>query len=81
MNGKMSLMKIFRAAVSMTFEPDENGYLEWEYAYGLDAEALKEEGYEPRTEEQMKRFFADELWEYIITNMEYDAIYVDEVTE
>ena len=70
-------MATYRAFIEMTFEPDENGYLEWEYAYDHDAEALKEEGYEPRTEEQMKRFFADELWEYLTSNLDYHAIYVE----
>ena len=74
-------MPKYRAYVEMEFEPDENGFLEWEDGYGLTPEELAEEEITPRTEEQMKRFFADELWEYIITNMEYDAIYVDEVTE
>lgn len=74
-------MATYRAFIEMNFEPDENGYLEWEYAYDMDAEALKEEGYEPRTEEQMKRFFADELWEYITQNAEYDAITVEAVEE
>ena len=74
-------MATYRAFIEMNFEPDENGYLEWEYAYDMDAEALKEEGYEPRTEEQMKRFFADELWEYITQNAEYDAITVERVEE
>ena len=74
-------MPKYRAYIQMTFEPDENGYLEWEYAYDMDADALKEEGYEPRTEEQMKRFFADELWEYLMNNIEYDAITVEQVTE
>ena len=70
-------MATYKAFVEMTFEPDENGFLEWEYAYDMDADALKEEGYEPRTEEQMKRFFADELWEYLTSNMDYSAIYVE----
>ena len=74
-------MAIYRAYVEMTFEPDENGYLEWEGGYDLDPEALKEEGYEPRTEDKMKRFFADELWEYILENMSYDSIYVDKVED
>jgi hypothetical protein len=74
-------MKTYRAFIDMTFEPDENGYLEWESEYGLTPEELKEEGYEPRTEEQIKRFFADELWEYLMNNLDYDAIYVEEVKE
>jgi hypothetical protein len=77
----MKMPKTYRAFVDMTFEPDENGYLEWEGGYDLDPEALAEEGYEPRTEEEMKRFFADELWEYLMNNLEYEAIYVEEVKE
>lgn len=72
-------MATYKAFIEMTFEPDENGFLEWEYAYDMDAEALKEEGYEPRTEEQMKRFFADELWEYLTSNMDYSAIDVERI--
>jgi hypothetical protein len=65
----------------MTFEPDENGYLDWEDEYGLTPEEMLEE-YEskPRTEEEIKEFFANELYEYILNNLEFDAIYVDEVT-
>lgn len=74
-------MATYRAFIEMTFEPDENGYLEWEYAYDLDAQGLEDEGYKPRTEEEMQRFFADELWEYIIQNAEYDAITVERVEE
>ena len=74
-------MANYRAFIEMNFEPDENGFLEWEYAYDMDADALKEEGYEPRTEEQMKRFFADELQEYLMNNIEYDAITVERVEE
>ena len=74
-------MRTYRAFIEMEFEPDEHGYLEWESEYGLTLEELKEEGYEPRTEDQMKRFFADELWEYLMNNLDYDAIYVEEVKE
>jgi hypothetical protein len=76
------MTKAYRAAISMTFEPDENGYLDWEDEYGLTPEEMLEE-YEskPRTEEEIKSFFAGELWEYILNNLEFDAIYVDEVIE
>ena len=75
------MTKAYRAALSMTFEPDENGYLDWEDEYGLTPEEMLEE-YEskPRTEEEIKEFFANELYEYILNNLEFDAIYVDEVT-
>ena len=48
----------------MTFEPDENGYLEWEDEYGPTPEEMLEEyDSKPRTHEEMERFFADELYE------------------
>ena len=73
-------MKTYRAYIEMTFEPDENGYLEWEDEYGLTPEEMLEE-YEskPRTEEQMKEFFAEELWEYILNNIKYSDVTVDAV--
>lgn len=52
-----------------------------ESEYGLTLEELKEEGYEPRTEDEMKRLFADELWEYLMNNIDYTAIDVEEVKE
>lgn len=62
-------MATYRAFIEMTFEPDENGYLEWEnYDPEFD---------EPRTEEQMKEFFAEELWEWFRNGIEFDAIYVE----
>jgi hypothetical protein len=64
-------MKTYRAYVEMEFEPDENGYLEWE---NYDPEEDT-----PRTEEQMKRFFADELWDYILQNIKYHDVQVDVV--
>ena len=73
-------MKTYKAFVEMTFEPDENGYLEWEDEYGLTAEEILEEyDAKPRTEEEIKRFFANELWDYLTQNLEYDAIGVQEV--
>jgi hypothetical protein len=74
-------MKTYRAFIEMEFEPDENGYLEWESEYGLTIEELKEEGYEPRTEDEMKAFFHNELWEYLTSNLDYHSIYVEEVKE
>ena len=75
------MTKAYRAAISMTFEPDENGYLDWEDEYGLTPEEMEEEHFtKPRTIEEMKEFFANELYEYILNNLEFDAIYVDEVT-
>ena len=73
-------MKTYRAYIEMTFEPDENGYLEWEDEYGLTPEEMLEE-YEskPRTEEQIKEFFAEELWEYILNNIKYSDVTVDAV--
>ena len=73
------MTKTYRAFVEMEFEPDEHGYLEWESEYGLTLEELKEEGYEPRTEEQMERFFRDELWDYILQNIKYHDVQVDAV--
>ena len=64
-------MATYRAFVEMEFEPDENGYLEWE---NYDPEEDT-----PRTEEQMKRFFADELWDYILQNIKYHDVQVDAV--
>jgi hypothetical protein len=74
-------MKTYRAYIEMTFEPNENGYLEWESNYDLTVEELAEEGEKPRTKEEMLRFFADELWEYLMENLSYDAITVEEVKE
>ena len=71
-------MTTYRAFIEMTFEPDENGYLEWESEYGLTPEEMLEDyGSKPRTEEEIKRFFADELWEYMTSNLDYHAIYVE----
>jgi hypothetical protein len=73
-------MKTYRAFIEMEFEPDENGYLEWEDEYGLTPEEMLEEhDSKPRTEDQIKRFFADELWEYLLTNLDYHAIDVEEL--
>ena len=72
-------MATYRAYVEMEFEPDENGFLEWEDGYGLTPEELAEEEITPRTEEQMLRFFADELWEYILNNIKYHDVTVDAV--
>lgn len=74
-------MAVYRAYIEMTFEPDENGFLEWEGGYDLDPEALKEEGYEPRTEDEMKALFHDELWEYLTNNLDYHSIYVDKIED
>ena len=64
-------MKTYRAYVEMTFEPDENGYLEWEdYDPEYDT---------PRTEEQMTQLFREELWEYILNNIKYSDVTVDAV--
>jgi hypothetical protein len=77
-------MATYRAFIEMTFEPDENGYLEWEDEYGLTPEEMDEEcGSKPRTEDEMKRFFANELYEYL-TNFHtdiYNAVDVEQVTE
>jgi hypothetical protein len=73
-------MRTYRAFVEMEFEPDENGYLEWEDEYGLTPEEMLEEyDSKPRTEEQIKRFFADELWDYILNNIKYHDVNVDAV--
>ena len=73
---------MFRAMVSMTFEPDENGYLEWEDEYELSPEVMFEEyGSKPRSVDEMKALFANELWLYLINNLDTGAIYVDEVEE
>ncbi len=65
------MTKTYRAYVEMEFEPDENGYLEWEnYDPEYDT---------PRTEEQMERLFRDELWEYILQNIKYHDVQVDVV--
>ena len=72
-------MKTYRAYVEMTFEPDENGYLEWEDEYGLTIEELAEEELKPRTEEQMISLFREELWEYIFNNIKYSDVTVDAV--
>lgn len=73
-------MGTYRAFVEMTFEPDEHGYLEWEDEYGLTPEEMLEEyDSKPRTEEQIKRFFADELWDYILNNIKYHDVNVDAV--
>ena len=74
-------MTKYRASIQMEFEPDKNGYLEWEYAYEMTDAELEEEGYKPRTQEEMERFFADELWEYILENAEFDSIYVEKLEE
>lgn len=79
-------MTIYRAFIEMTFEPDENGYLEWEDYYGLSLEELAEEGGKPRTEKQMKELFANELWEYILgniknSNIQVDAAQIEQVTK
>lgn len=64
-------MKTYRAYVEMTFEPDENGYLEWEdYDPEYDT---------PRTEEQMTQLFREELWEYILNNIKYSDVTVDTI--
>lgn len=73
-------MTIYRAYVGMTFEPDENGYLEYEDEYGLTAEEiLRDFDSKPRTEAEMKTFFADQLWEFIVDYCEYRSIRVEEV--
>jgi hypothetical protein len=72
-------MRTYRAFIEMEFEPDEHGYLEWESEYGLTIEELKEEGYEPRTEDEMKALFHNELWEYLTNNLDYHSIYVEQV--
>jgi hypothetical protein len=63
----------------MEFEPDENGYLEWESNYGLTVDQLAEEGEEPRTEDEMVKLFQNELWEYILENVKYSDIQVNAV--
>ncbi len=74
------MSKTYRAFIDMTFEPDENGYLEWEDEYGLTPEEMEEEHYtKPRTVEEMKKSFAHELYEYLVNNLSFDAIYVEEV--
>lgn len=77
-------MPKYRAFIEMTFEPDEHGYLEWEDEYGLTlAEIVEECESKPRTQEEMKEFFANELYEYVSDyrmNI-FDAIYVEKVTE
>jgi hypothetical protein len=40
---------------------------------------LEEYDSKPRTEEQIKRFFADELWDYILNNIKYHDVQVDAV--
>jgi hypothetical protein len=76
----MKMPKTYRAYVEMEFEPDENGYLEWESEHGLTPEEMLEEyDSKPRTEEQMDRFFRDELWEYILQNIKYHDVQVDAV--
>jgi hypothetical protein len=76
------MTKAYKASISMTFEPDENGYLDWEDEYGLTPEEMEEEHYtKPRTEAEMRKFFAHELYEYLVNNLRFDDIYVDEVTE
>ena len=72
-------MKTYRSYIEMTFEPDENGYLEWEDEYGLTPEELAEEELKPRTEEQMIQLFREELWEYIFNNIKYSDVTVDGV--
>lgn len=79
-------MRTYRAFVEMEFEPDENGYLEWEYNYGATLEELEEEGERPRTEEELHRLFQNELWEYILENVKYsdvqvNAVQVEEINE
>jgi len=69
----------YRASVSMTWEPDEHGYLDWEDEYGLTLEELEEQGDRPRTEIELKTFLAGELWEYLLNNLEYDAIDVEQL--
>ena len=66
-------MPKYRAFIAMEFEPDENGFLEWEN-FDPDYDT-------PRTEEQIQRFFADELYEYLTQNLEYDAITVEVIEE
>jgi hypothetical protein len=67
----------YRAFVEMMFEPDKNGYLDWEDEYDLTPEEMREEcNSKPRTEEEMKRFFANELYEYLINNVEFDSVRV-----
>lgn len=70
-------MPNYRAFIEMNFEPDKNGYLEWEYPYEMTDAEMEEEGYKPRTQEEMERFFAEELWEYILQNAEFDSICVE----
>ncbi len=72
-------MRTYRAFVEMEFEPDEHGFLEWESEYGLTLEELKEEGYEPRTEDEMTKLFQNELWEYILQNIKYQDVQVNAV--
>ncbi len=73
-------MKTYRAFIEMEFEPDENGYLEWESEYGLTPEEMLEEyDSKPRTEEQIKRFLAEELWDYTLNNIAYHDVQVDAV--
>lgn len=50
-------MATYRAFIEMTFEPDENGYLEWE--------VFEEEYDKPRTEDEMLRFFQQEIYDYV----------------
>jgi transposase len=73
-------MRTYRAFIEMEFEPDENGYLEWEDEYGLTPEEMLEEyDSKPRTEEEMKALFHNELWEYLTSNLDYHSIYVEQV--
>lgn len=72
-------MRTYRAYVEMTFEPDEHGFLSWEYNYGSTLEELREDGYEPRTEEELHRLFQNELWEYILNNVKYQDVQVNAV--
>lgn len=76
-------MAVYKAFVEMTFEPDENGYLEWEDEYGLSPEEMEENYFsKPRTEEEMKRFFADELYSYItLLDFKRHNINVEQVKE
>lgn len=50
-------MATYRAFIEMTFEPDENGYLEWE--------TFEPEFDKPKTQDEMLRFFQQEIYDYV----------------
>ena len=58
------MSKSYRASITLTLEPDENGLLDWQ-----------DEDEEGRTEEELIQFAREELAEIIFNGVKYNDIW------